>query len=49
MGLKRIFLGTDVATFVLFHPDDLAHRADDPIAWYSFGAGACVRRMGRTG
>lgn len=35
MGSKRIFLGTDVATFVLFHPDDLAHRADDPIAWYS--------------
>jgi hypothetical protein len=36
MGSKRIILGTDVAAFVLFHPDDLAHRAGDPIAWYGY-------------
>ena len=29
-------IGTDVAHFVLFHPADLAHRDDDPIAWYSY-------------
>lgn len=27
---------TDVATIALFHPDDLAHRAADPIAWYAY-------------
>ncbi|WP_026869084.1 hypothetical protein [Inquilinus limosus] len=37
MASKRIAIGTDVAAFVLFHPDDLAHRKDDPIAWYAYG------------
>ena len=32
-----ISIGTDVATLVLFHPEDLAHRECDPIAWYSYG------------
>ena len=29
-------LGTDVATFLIYHPDDLAHRADAPLGWYSY-------------
>ncbi|WP_413988582.1 DUF6386 family protein [Labrys okinawensis] len=36
MAEKTILLGTDVAAFVLFHPDDLAHRAQDPLDWYSY-------------
>ncbi|GGC54726.1 DUF6386 family protein [Chelatococcus reniformis] len=36
MSSKTIRLGTDVATLVLFHPEDLAHRDSDPIAWYSY-------------
>ncbi|MBC8143137.1 MAG: hypothetical protein H7Y38_17055 [Armatimonadetes bacterium] len=28
-----IDIGTDVASFYLFHPDDLKHRADDPLDW----------------
>jgi hypothetical protein len=31
-----IDIGTDVAHLALFHPDDLAHRANDPIAWYGY-------------
>jgi hypothetical protein len=27
-------IDTDCATLALFHPDDLAHRAADPLAWY---------------
>ena len=30
-----ITIGTDVAMVMLFHPDDLQHRADAPIAWCS--------------
>ena len=30
-----IGLGTDVATFLVFHPDALSNHDDDPIAWYS--------------
>lgn len=33
---QTIDIGTDVATFLLFHPDDLKDHADDPIAWYSY-------------
>jgi hypothetical protein len=36
MAEKTILLGTDVAAFVLFHPDDLAHRARDPLDWYGY-------------
>lgn len=36
MGEKTITIGTDVATLVLFHPDDLPHRHADPIAWYAY-------------
>jgi len=43
-------VGTDVATWFLFHPDDLAHRRDDPLDWWAydfavrkeFAAGALV-------
>ena len=27
-------IGTDCATLAVFHPDDLAHRAADPLDWY---------------
>src|SRR5215510_14137360 len=30
------FVGTDSASWFLFHPDDLAHRNQDPIDWYSY-------------
>ena len=33
---QRIVAGTDVATFYLFHPDDLAHRVTSPLAWESY-------------
>ncbi|MGV6876693.1 DUF6386 family protein [Pseudochelatococcus sp. B33] len=33
---KTIMVGTDVAHLLLFHPDDLAHRDNDPIAWYGY-------------
>jgi hypothetical protein len=36
MAKKTILLGTDVGAFVLFHPDDLAHRAQDPLDWYCY-------------
>jgi hypothetical protein len=36
MNNKTVYLGTDVATLVLFHPDDLVHRQNDPIAWYGY-------------
>jgi hypothetical protein len=29
-------VGTDSASWFLFHPDDLAHRIRDPINWYSY-------------
>lgn len=32
---KALMVSTDVAHIVLFHPDDLAHAGDWPIAWYS--------------
>jgi hypothetical protein len=32
---KALMVSTDVAHIVLFHPDDLAHASDWPIAWYS--------------
>lgn len=34
---RTVDIGTDVASFFLFHPDDLAHRKDDPLDWYSYG------------
>ena len=33
---RTVEIGTDVAGFLIFHPDDLAHRAADPIAWYAY-------------
>ncbi|MFK3780312.1 DUF6386 family protein [Agrobacterium sp. NPDC089420] len=33
---RTIEIDTDVAGFLIFHPDDLAHRAADPIAWYAY-------------
>lgn len=36
MTSKLITIGTDVAALLLFHPDDLAHRHDHPIAWYTY-------------
>jgi len=32
---RRINIGTDVAHILIFHPDDLSHAAEWPIAWYS--------------
>jgi hypothetical protein len=34
---RKIVLGTDVAGFFLFHPNDMAHRARSPLAWYGYG------------
>jgi len=31
---KIFIIGTDVATWFIFHPDDLVHRKDDPINWW---------------
>src|SRR5262245_32468582 len=31
---KILIIGTDVATWFIFHPDDLVHRKDDPINWW---------------
>ncbi|OAI48404.1 hypothetical protein AYO44_07155 [Planctomycetaceae bacterium SCGC AG-212-F19] len=33
---RRLLLGTDTACFLLFHPDDLAHRKDDPLDWFDY-------------
>jgi hypothetical protein len=36
MTIDRIItMGTDVACFLIFHPDDLTHAAGWPIAWYA--------------
>lgn len=32
---KKLMMPTDVAHIVIFHPDDLTHAAEWPIAWYS--------------
>ncbi|MBC8134531.1 MAG: hypothetical protein H8F28_01420 [Fibrella sp.] len=29
-------IGTDVASFFLFHPEDLKHRSEDPLDWYAY-------------
>lgn len=34
---QTIDIGTDGASFFLFHPDDLAHRKDDPLDWFTYG------------
>lgn len=35
-AFSKIFrIGTDVATWFIFHPDDLVHRKDDPINWWA--------------
>lgn len=36
MAGSDFIVGTDVAHLVLFHPDDLQHRSNDPIAWYAY-------------
>jgi len=36
MAETDVVIGTDVAHFVLFHPEDLQHRDDHPIAWYAY-------------
>lgn len=33
---QTIEIATDVAGLLIFHPDDLAYRATDPIAWYAY-------------
>ncbi len=33
---ETVQIGTDVAGLFIFHPDDLKHRADNPIAWYAY-------------
>lgn len=33
---KTLSVGTDVATWFLFHPNDLAHRRADPYDWWSY-------------
>ena len=37
-------MGTDVAALFLCHPDDLAHRANDPLDWYDYGF-ACSKEF----
>lgn len=32
---RALMVSTDVAHILIFHPDDLAHAAEWPIAWYS--------------
>lgn len=34
---QTIDIGTDIASFYLFHPDDLEHRKDDPLDWFAYG------------
>lgn len=36
MAETDVVIDTDVAHFVLFHPEDLQHRDDHPIAWYAY-------------
>lgn len=37
MGFNQtVDIGTDVASFFIFHPDDLAHRENDPLDWYAY-------------
>ncbi len=36
MSSKSIRIGTDVATFVFFHPDDVQAHEHSPIAWYAY-------------
>ena len=49
MTSKLITIGTDVAALLLFHPDDLAHRHDHPIAWntydFAYGVDAAEGRL----
>jgi hypothetical protein len=33
---QTLFVGTDVATWFLFHPKDLAHRQEDPLNWWTY-------------
>jgi len=33
---KTLSVGTDVAAWFLFHPNDLAHRRADPLNWWSY-------------
>lgn len=33
---ERRIVGTDSASWFLFHPDDLAHRSKDPIGWHMY-------------
>jgi len=33
---KTLSVGTDVAAWFLFHPDDLAHRRADPLNWWGY-------------
>ena len=32
---KVIGMGTDVATFLLYHPNDMTSHAESPVGWYS--------------
>jgi hypothetical protein len=33
---RVLYVGTDVATWFLFHPQDLAHRNQDPFSWWGY-------------
>lgn len=33
---REVSIGTDVATLLLFHPADLAHREHSPLGWYGY-------------
>lgn len=37
-------IGTDIASFFLFHPDDLVHRSKDPLDWHDYGF-ACSKEF----
>ncbi len=37
MGFNQtVDIGTDVASFFIFHPDDLTYRKNDPLDWHAY-------------
>jgi hypothetical protein len=36
MAERLVNIGTDVATLLVFHPQDLSHREHSPIGWYGY-------------
>ena len=35
---RSMMMGTDVATLLIFHPDDMGHTEEWPLGWYAEGA-----------